>query len=346
MAENVGLPEGFVLDQPQQSTQQSTQQPSLGSRLMGYGLGGAGAVGVAKGIQKVGEISAEPRTEIAGNMINSIIKPRHKDYSFGKNPGQGVAQEGIAGWNLKDIGNKVGKRLDELTTYAKEYRSLPEHQGKTVNLEKALDPFYEGLDELGKAPETHSAKINEIYGMVSDLEGNLPKGMSLKEVPIETAYGIKKIVQSMQKWGKESEGDNILNAKLKQVYHNVDAAVDEVLPELKGVNSRIANLISAKQAIRARAEVLSRQDPAKISSLLDAVPHLVSNTATKSGLAKILAEKFGGLTKKGVSGVMAFAPVLSAIDASQKMQEAKKKGMYQIGSSGEIIPVSKEDLAI
>ncbi len=195
MAENVNtLPPGFILDEPQDSlpqgftpdtqTQQPTQPSSLGSTLLGYGLG---ATGVGYGAYKGYQALAPQREQLAGNLINSIIKPRHKEFMFGKNPGLGVAKEGIWGINLESIGRKVDKRLTELNTYAKEFRSLPENQIKTVNLENTLDPFYDALNKLVKAPETHSAKINEIYGMVKDLEGNLPKGMNINEVPIETA---------------------------------------------------------------------------------------------------------------------------------------------------------------
>lgn len=310
-------------------------QPNKGNDILsavglgGVALGGAGVYGATKAYKAL----SPQRNKLSGELINSIIKPRHKDYMFGKNPGKGVAQEGIWGLNINSIGNKVEKRLNELNTYAKHYRSLPENQTKTVDLSNALDPFYKAMEELGKAPETHKAKINEIDSIVKDLEKNLPKGLNIKEVPVETAYSIKNIVEGMQKWNVESQGDHILNSSLKNVYHNIDASIDTALPELKSINSRMANLISAKQAIRNRAEVLSRSSSDDLLSLAS-LPLKIASTPVKSGIAKILSEKFGMVAKKGATGLMAIAPILDAIRYADDPQAY----LYQLETGNELSP--------
>ncbi len=72
MAEDVSLPEGFVLDEPQSNlpegftvdTQQpAQQQSSLGANLLGMGLGGAGAIGVGYGVSKGWKSSANLRNK-------------------------------------------------------------------------------------------------------------------------------------------------------------------------------------------------------------------------------------------------------------------------------------------
>lgn len=302
---------------------------------------GVGTVGALYGLGKGYEALAPQRTKIAGKLIDSIIKPRHKDFLFGKNPGKGVAQEGIWGINLNSIGKQIDKRLGELNLYSKELRSLDENRGKVVNLENAIDPLIKTVTELGRAPETHKTQIEDIYARVRDLEKNIPEGISNEKVPLEIAHGIKDVVKDMQKWGSESTADNKLNSALKQVYHNVDSAIDEVIPGLAKTNSRIANLISAKQAISHRMEILSRQDPAKLLNLINSIPNIISNTATKSGIAKILSEKFG-MAKSVGSKIAGFYPMIS-----QALQFATDPEAAQVGIfGGELAPRGSEERQI
>ena len=347
--ENTSLPEGFVVDEPTTETQPS----GLGGVLTGLGLGAGVVGGVGYGAYKGYQALAPQRTKMAGGLINSIIKPRHKEYMFGKNPGQAIAQEGIWGTGIEGIGRKDEERLTQLNTYAKELRSLDVNKAKTVNFQKVLDPLYEALDEFSKAPKTHRAKINEVYRLVNDIEGNLPKEMDIKSVPVETAYGVKKVVEGMQKWNVESSGDHIMNSKLKQVYHNVDDAIDTAIPELKSTNSRMANLISAKQAIRNRMEVLSRQDPTSLGSLASLpIKATIGSTAVKSGMAKILAEKFGvvgkigqkvgGFGKKALPTLSVITSVFDAINFS-KDPEAY---LYRMETGEELSPQGTQEREI
>jgi hypothetical protein len=271
-------------------------------------------------------------------MINSIIKPGHRDYNFGKNPGKGVAQEGIWGVNVDSIGQKVEKRLGELKEFSKGVRSLDEHQGKTSNLEKTLDPLYKALDELGRDPKTHKEKISQLSDIVDDLKGHFPKDSDIKKVPFELADGIKESVSNMQTWSAEAKSDQIVNAALKQVYHNVDSALDISIPALKETNSRMANLISAKQAIKTRIENLRNKD-FNIVDLVNLPLKVGTSVASKSLLAKVLSSKFGMVAGKGVGTLSAIGPVLDAIRYSKDPEGY----MYQLETGEELQPIGSQE---
>jgi len=132
---------------------------NAGNLLTAFGVG-AGGVATAYGAKKVFEATAPARTELAGNLINSIIKPRHKEYMFGKNPGKGVAQEGIWGANIESLGNKVEQRLGQLNEYSKQIRSLSENATKTVNLDTMFEPLYEVSKEFVKSPDGKTYEID------------------------------------------------------------------------------------------------------------------------------------------------------------------------------------------
>lgn len=314
-----------------------TQENNIGDMVAsGAGVAGLGAIGY--GVTKAWDVLAPVRTKVAGNLVNQLIKPKHKEYMFGKNPGMGIAKEGIWGNSLEDIGLKVDERLKELNTYSKEVRGLDEHKFKTVDLEGIFEPLNEALDEFKKAPKTHSAKINEINDILNDLKNNIPKDVNIKEVPTELAYQIKDVVKNLQKWTVDNPSDHIMNKGLKQTYHNIDNAIDQVLP-LKEVNSRIANLISAKQAIQNQIEVISKRDPLIIGNLVNLATAPLRSAPIKTGVAKILSEKFAPLGKtvgKAGGKVMGVANILETLKYATDPQGYM---LEQGGVSQEEIPL-------
>lgn len=314
----------------EEETPEETTGSSAKSLLTAFGIGAGGVYGAQKAL----EATAPARTNIAGNLMNSIIKPAHKQYMFGKNPGKGMAQEGIWGMSIEGLGNKVEQRLSQLNEYSKQIRSLSENQAKTVNLESMFEPLKNLSKEFSKAKLTNKAHLNKISNLVKDLRSNIPKELNIREMPLEAAYGLKKVVEGLQKWDVQSSADDMMNKALKRMYHNIDASLDVTIPELKSVNSRVANLISAKQAIRNRVEVLSKQSPEKLLNLVNSIPNIVSNTATKSGLAKILSEKFGMVTKGSVRGLMTVAPIIDAMKYAQDPEGY----LYQLERGQELPP--------
>ena len=67
-------------------------------------LGGKAFSAAGKGIQAgIKSVSKSPAM-----MVNSLIKPLLKDFSYGKNPGKAVAEEGIVASSLDDLAQKIG----------------------------------------------------------------------------------------------------------------------------------------------------------------------------------------------------------------------------------------------
>src|SRR3990167_302608 len=274
----------------EEETPEETTGSSAKSLLTAFGIGAGGVYGAQKAL----EATAPARTNIAGNLMNSIIKPAHKQYMFGKNPGKGMAQEGIWGMSIEGLGNKVEQRLSQLNEYSKQIRSLSENQAKTVNLESMFEPLKNLSKEFSKAKLTNKAHLNKISNLVKDLRSNIPKELNIREMPLEAAYGLKKVVEGLQKWDVQSSADDMMN----------------------------------------RVEVLSKQSPEKLLNLVNSIPNIVSNTATKSGLAKILSEKFGMITKGSVRGLMTVAPIIDAMKYAQDPEGY----LYQLERGQELPP--------
>lgn len=256
-------------------------------KSMGQGAGmivPIGAVGnvVSSGIKSVNT------EKMASNVVNSLIKPAHRNLLFGKNPGLGIAKEGIVANNFEELAIKVDQKIDTLMDYASTIRSAPENIDKTVNLSKSLNPLREAYSTLQRAPKFHEAETTKIKAAIEDLTAH-----NLDNISVSDAYKVKDIVSKMQSWKAESEGGKAMNIALKRTYHEVDKAIDRAIPELEEINSRLADMISAKKAISNRVEKLMSQEPLPTAMKLVDLPFAAfKTTKAKTLIGSLLAKKY------------------------------------------------------
>lgn len=273
----------------------------LGKVPVGGGKNLGGVVASSKSGKAISTVAnapiQKPDFNMAGKVINGLIKPRHKDFLFGKNPGQGIAKEGIVANNFAELGTKVQTRIEELNTLSQVIRNTPENITKKVDLTKIRKPLVDALIELQKAPKTHSAEIANIKNAISDLKYS----GRINNMSVSEAYKVKDVVSKMQKWStNSSEGVN-LNKALRKVYHEVDSQIDGAVPELKEINSRMADLISAKSAIANRAEQLQRQEGISFIKLMDLPFAAARSTLARTTLGKLLSRQYSLKNIKALS---------------------------------------------
>lgn len=234
--------------------------------------------------------------KLAGNVINSLIKPAHKQFMFGKNPGLGVAKEGITAGNLDELAGKVEGRLTELNQASQLIRNTPENINKTVDLSRINKPLIDSYLNLSKTPNVNKEQMANIRKVMGDLrqlnDGNLSK------LSISDAYDIKSTVSKIQNWSIENKTGSDLNTSLRKVYGIIDKSIDNQIPELEQINSRMADLISAKKAISNRVEVLSKQEGGpSLMKLIDLPFAALRTTTGKTMLGKLLAKQYKSLGK-------------------------------------------------
>jgi hypothetical protein len=236
------------------------------------------------------------REKMVSKSINALIKPEKKELLFGKNPGLGVAREGIVANNFEELGTKVNDRITLLNNATKIIRNTPENMHKTIDVSDVRQPLIDTLTKLKKIPLHNKAEIAGIEDASTDLT-NLIQNMDkvgLKKLNISQGYELKEVVAGMQKWNRETSLGTDLNKALKQVYHSIDNKIDVAIPELRSLNSRMADLISARQAIKNREFMLSKQEPipASLGKLIDLPFSAYKTTAVKTRLGRLLANQY------------------------------------------------------
>lgn len=283
------------------------QQNKEGADILTPGAGaGIGAaipgLGVAKNVAvRFGEAQA-PR------IINSLIKPLAKDFSYGKDPGRAVAELKIVANNFDDLVTKI---RESRQTIGQEIGSL----GRKLSTKPIVD-IGDSLMPLDEAMRTAASQnnptllsrlanvkksINSILEPMVDDAGNI----GIKEVGKRKLNGLTfseardvlgDIGDITQFTGNPSD-DKIVNSALKQIYGNIKqstlAVADSLEPTLakdfRKLTERYADLSSAEIATKYRDKIVQR------SSLVGLSPQIAG---IGSGLITMVAT--GGATTPAV----------------------------------------------
>ncbi len=253
-------------------------------------LGGALPI-AGVGFQKAKSAILNKATPTAELLINSLIKPLQKDFAYGKNPAQGILKEGIVANNLDDLSQKVSGKISEVGGRIGELgQTLSQNNQISLNLTPALTPINEAIQSAAK--NNNQTLFHSLNNVKTALIHDLTVGVDEKGTPailqgnpknlLTAGYGEAKnfltdIAEHTRFTGNPSD-DKMLNMATKRAYgitrdimnkgaDSVDAQLGTNYgPEIRDLNSRYGDLLSARSAINHRDIVLKRQN---ILSLAD-----------------------------------------------------------------------------
>ena len=243
--------------------------PGLGT-LIG---GGIPALGVAKNVMvRFGEGQA-PR------VINSLIKPLAKDFSYGKNPGRAVAEESIVANNFDDLidqirtsRQKIGQSIGELSSKLSE-RPL-------LTIKPALSPFDDAIKvATSQNNPTLLARINNVKRAVTEVlepytddAGNLAirsaGSRNLDSMTFQQARKLLTEIGDMTQFTGNPSDDKLVNSTLKRVYGRIkdttlkyaEALNPTLAKEFSKLTEKYADLHSAEIATKYRDKIIERQN--------------------------------------------------------------------------------------
>ncbi len=250
--------------------------------------------GTAAGAAKEKVIGELP--DVAARLINSVIKPLKKDFSYGKDPGRGVALEGITGNSLEDLAPKVTERRQAIGKEIKAKVSARNVADKKLDLTTVMEPLYEALETANKNPRTNAGLIERINNTIQDILGvqNLKLGdfeikaitQKLRDISPDSAFEFKKNIGDLTKFTGNPSDDAMINKALKQVYGRAKEKLNKAVPGLSDLNERYADLTSADIAIRYRDIINQRQNVFSLGNKVFGIGGAIL-TALASGGASI-----------------------------------------------------------
>lgn len=306
---------------------------------------------VIGGVKITQELLKNP--DNAGKVINSLVKPLKRDFAYGKNPGQTVADMGITANSMDDLETKItaskkdiGSQLGELT------KGL----NGTVDLNKMTEPIDKAIIEANKSPRTNAELISRLQALKDDLLGVTENELGEKLTPdlsnisLQDAIIKKGEIGDMTKWTGNPSDDKIVNKSLKQVYGTIKGSVlnkvTEINPELAGkmsdLSEKYGGLISAENAIEYRNIINQRLNmvsmPVKVGSITGLITAVATGGQTIPAIlvgvgADMLTKALSSTAFKTrlASWMMDESPTI--IDAVYKANPAIRNILIKLGSN-------------
>lgn len=277
-----------------------------------YGAG-AGAViggGLAGTIGGVGAIAA--KSKASSRLINSLIKPLGKEFDFGRNPGQGVVDEGIVANNRdglfkgiiakkKEIGEKIGAMLRTPTAQQKRVDVGSAVKAVDTALQKAVASGEQALiTRIQQVRKTLTDEFGLIDGQV------ITTGKKNLLITPEQAHKVKQALGEASKWTGQAFDAEANQARVA-AYRALNDAIEQAVPGVKKFQDRYANMLSAERSLERTMDITQRQN---MLSFMD------------KGIG---AGVGGGALVAGVGGIPAILASVGAVLANKAMKSTAFK---------------------
>lgn len=227
--------------------------------------------------------------EAGARIINSLIKPLLKDFSYGKNPGRAIAEEGITASNLDDLAQKIGQRRQEIGSEIGEIVSEVSKQGKTINMANVIKPLDDAIARANKSPRTNKGLIDRL----EDAKADLLQGRNLENMTPEEAFAFKQVISDITKFTGNASDDAVINKSLKAIYGNVKDEINKSAEGIKSksgksieeLNEKYADLSSAEIATKYRDKIEARQNIISLPQNIIGIGGAITTAIASGGAA-------------------------------------------------------------
>jgi hypothetical protein len=213
---------------------------------------------VGKGAQLAKGMLPSSR-EAGGKVINSLVKPLLKDFSYGKNPGQAIADAGIVANSLDDLAAKIKVVRQET---GEEISQRVAQSTARFDGTNSLAPLDQALTIAQKSPRTNAPIIRRLEDIKADIlrvgEDGLPT-RKLTDLSADELWELNKDIGELARWTGNATDDEIVNKAIRSAYSNTRSNLEKGVPGLDEVSEKYANLKSAETATEYRDKIAARQ---------------------------------------------------------------------------------------
>jgi len=276
-----------------------------------------GKQAVSKSMQKTSE-----------RLINSLIKPLLKDFSFGKNPGKAVAEEGLIFNSLEQGAKVIGDRLSVIGKRINDV--VRKNANKEVDISDIYNPLKKAIQEANEFPGVNASLITRLRTVQDDLLGKL-KGA--RTITFKEAVNLKRKIGAITKFTGNASDDAVVNKALKAVYGQLKGITNKIDDRMPKLNERWSNLESARIAIKYRDKIEARQN------IISVVPKLTATAFGAAGLATLNpALIISGIATIGLEKLMSSAAFKTRL-ASWLARSTQKERAQLLRSAPVIKPL-------
>jgi hypothetical protein len=318
------------------------QQGELGDEAVGAAKFGAAVPIIGKGLSAVGA-TGRALGIAPDKIINSLIKPLQRDFFFGKNPGAGVAKEGIVANSWDDLIDKLGAKTEEI---GEQIGTTLKGATQRVSLSGVMKPLDDAIVGAKTAPGINAPLITRLETAKKDITRIIRKK---KQITPQEAFKIKQSIANLTKF-TEPLTDNALNKALKGIYGNIKEKINVAVPAVKELNERYANIKTAHIAAKYRDRIIERQN---VLPLASKIAGGVSGFSFGSIPGALLGVMAGATVERGLASpafktrVAAALQKMSIVERREAIKNPIVKNFLNrvFGSSDEVQKVIKNPKA-
>lgn len=296
--------------------------------------------GISSAIPLVGrakDILTRPVKKVLSERISPallnkyVLKPGANAFQFGKDPGLGVAKEGLKAntregllTEIKLKKDEIGKQIDKVLTGA---------QGKKISLTPALKELD---NQIMKASENGEELLYKRLTGIRDgltskfkiIEGKAVKvGDKPTEVSPYQAALIKREIGSAAKWTGQAF-DNEANQARVKVYRIINDLIENAAPGSRPLNARYANMLTAEKALDHTIDVVKKQYPIGLINsgvgVATGTSALISGDSGPEAIAKGLA------TSLGLKGIQSTAIQTRLASSLSKLSNEERSALSKV----------------
>lgn len=198
--------------------------------------------------------------DAGGRVINSLIKPLLKDFSYGKNPGQAVAEAGITANTLDELAVNIRNARQAV---GEEIANKVKTSTTKFDASDALTSIDEALANAQKSPRTNREVIRRLQDVRDDLllvDDRGTAGRNLKDISADELWAFNKDIGELARWTGNASDDEIVNKAVTKAYSATRSKLNAGVPGIDDISEKYANLKSAETATEYRDKIASRQN--------------------------------------------------------------------------------------
>ena len=220
------------------------------------------------------EVGAAITKDMAPRFINSLIKPKAANFSYGKDPGRTVSALGITGNNMDDFANNIAKAKNDIGSQIGAIYSAPENADIKIDATPTLDKIDTAISDAASGGKNNQGIVNTLQNIkdsllfehTTDADGNIVKvgnaPLDVTELSPQEAFDLKSKIADATRFTGSPSDDKAVNATLKGMYGSLSdqlkGAVSENNPEIDKLSQQYADLTSAELATRNRNAIVQR----------------------------------------------------------------------------------------
>ncbi len=266
--------------------------------------------------------------ESAPKFINSLIKPKQADFSYGKNPGRTVSEMGITGNSLNDFANNIHTAKQDIGTQLSNIYTSPANANIRLDVSSEIQKIDDAIAQASKGGKSNQSVVTSLqntkdallYEHGIDSEGNIVKvgnqPRDLSNLSPKEVFDLKRQVAENTRFTGNPSDDKSVNSTLKDIYGGLKESLNNSLgknnPEIKDLNQKYADLTSAELATRNRNAIVQRANMISLPVKFGGATALITSLSTGgAALPTILA----GATAAGLEKAMESTAVKTRIAA-------------------------------